>query len=93
MRLQDPKSREDVDGRPDGYVDVDGDLVEVDDSGEFEHDTITEAWAAEYAEREGVDVSVVLVGESSQGATETCETVKADGEVCGRELPCPYHSD
>jgi hypothetical protein len=25
--------------------------------------------------------------------TETCDTVKADGEVCGRELPCPYHSD
>ena len=24
---------------------------------------------------------------------ETCETVKSDGEVCGRELPCPYHSD
>lgn len=23
----------------------------------------------------------------------TCEAVKTDGEVCGRELPCPYHSD
>jgi len=22
----------------------------------------------------------------------TCDTVKQDGEVCGRELPCPYHS-
>jgi len=22
---------------------------------------------------------------------ETCQTVKADGEVCGREKPCPYH--
>lgn len=22
---------------------------------------------------------------------ETCEVVKADGDVCGRELPCPYH--
>jgi hypothetical protein len=27
------------------------------------------------------------------GPTETCEVVKNDGEVCGRELPCPYHSD
>jgi len=25
--------------------------------------------------------------------TKTCETVKGDGDVCGRELPCPYHSD
>jgi len=24
---------------------------------------------------------------------DTCQTVKADGEVCGRELPCPYHSE
>jgi len=23
----------------------------------------------------------------------TCEVVKSDGEVCGRELPCAYHSD
>lgn len=23
----------------------------------------------------------------------TCEAVKADDEVCGRELPCPYHSE
>jgi len=23
----------------------------------------------------------------------TCEVVKADGEVCGRQQPCPYHSD
>lgn len=23
----------------------------------------------------------------------TCDVVKADGEVCGRDLPCPYHSD
>jgi len=25
--------------------------------------------------------------------TETCNTVKTDGEVCGRELPCPYHTE
>lgn len=24
---------------------------------------------------------------------ETCDAVKSDGEVCGRELPCPYHSE
>jgi len=26
-----------------------------------------------------------------QDGPETCDTVKGDGEVCGRELPCPYH--
>lgn len=26
-------------------------------------------------------------------AADTCDAVKTDGEVCGRELPCPYHSD
>jgi hypothetical protein len=25
--------------------------------------------------------------------TETCKSVKTDGEVCGRELPCPYHTE
>lgn len=24
-------------------------------------------------------------------AADTCEAVKSDGEVCGRELPCQYH--
>jgi hypothetical protein len=23
--------------------------------------------------------------------TETCTEVKSDGEVCGRDRPCPYH--
>ena len=26
-------------------------------------------------------------------APETCQEVKSDGEKCGRELPCRYHSD
>jgi hypothetical protein len=25
--------------------------------------------------------------------SDTCDAVKNDGDVCGRELPCPYHSD
>lgn len=24
---------------------------------------------------------------------ETCQVEKSDGDICGRELPCPYHSD
>jgi len=26
-------------------------------------------------------------------SADTCDTVKSDGEVCGRERPCQYHSD
>lgn len=25
--------------------------------------------------------------------TETCQAEKSNGEICGRELPCGYHSD
>lgn len=25
--------------------------------------------------------------------TATCDAVKSDGDICGRELPCPYHSE
>jgi len=46
--------------------------------------------------------SVRLLAESSVTAEQprcpectdtedTCEVVKADDEVCGRERPCPYH--
>lgn len=31
-------------------------------------------------------------GETTSDDAETCETVMTSGEVCGRELPCPYHS-
>jgi len=23
----------------------------------------------------------------------TCQVEKSDGDICGRDLPCPYHSD
>lgn len=44
--------------------------------------------AADLLEREGFEA----VDDEGDDA-ETCDTVKSDGEVCGRELPCPYHSD
>jgi hypothetical protein len=28
-----------------------------------------------------------------EAVAETCQTVKDDGEVCGRTLPCRYHSN
>jgi len=29
----------------------------------------------------------------TKGDDETCEVEKSDGEVCGREKPCPYHDE
>ena len=40
------------------------------------------------SESDGADDS-----EDDDGEPGTCEEVKTDGEVCGRDLPCPYHSD
>ena len=31
--------------------------------------------------------------EVPQDEPETCQVEKSDGEICGRELPCRYHSD
>jgi hypothetical protein len=84
MQLRDPRAPDDVDGRPDDYVSVQGDLVAVGDDGTFSHEAIDEAWARDYADRKGVAYEQVVVG-------GTCEVVKSDGEVCGRDLPCPYH--
>lgn len=63
-------------------------------------DTTEEAMRVEAAETdaEGEEQNV---GETSDGddgdetATDggTCEVVKGDGEVCGRDLPCQYHSE
>ncbi len=37
--------------------------------------------------------SDVFEEDVSVDEVETCEEVKSDGEVCGREKPCPYHGD
>lgn len=29
----------------------------------------------------------------TKGNDETCEVEKSDGEICGREKPCPYHGE
>lgn len=43
---------------------------------------VSEAIADAVAEYLGVSVD-----------TDTCEVVKGDGEVCGRERPCRFHDD
>lgn len=34
-----------------------------------------------------------LTGEDVEYEKKFCEVIKSDDEVCGRELPCRYHSD
>jgi len=66
-------------------VDIGGGHVALDDDGHFE--TADDAAVARLADAYGVDVSELRV------AKATCDVVKTDGEVCGRQLPCPYHSE
>jgi hypothetical protein len=82
MRLDYPGS----DG--DDYVDVDGTLVPVGDDGTVEVPEDAEGWVRSWCETNDYDYDAVVVEESA-----TCDVVKTDGEVCGRERPCPYHSD
>lgn len=50
--------------------------------------------ARRWAEGYGTTVEALAVDEASDAdveTSETCEVVKQDGEVCGRERPCSYH--
>lgn len=92
MRLRDPRSPVDTDGRPDGYVEVQGDLVPVESDGCFEHPAIDEAWAEAYAERNDATLSEVLINSDGGGDGEICGTEMSDGSVCERDPgECPYH--
>lgn len=65
-------------------VDLGGETVVLDAEGCFESDdtAAVERLAAAY------DTTV-----DAMRVSGTCEVVKSDGEVCGRDLPCPYHSE
>jgi hypothetical protein len=54
------------------------------DAPEADAQALADAWA----DRFGADADDLL-----DDSTETCDAIKNDDEVCGRELPCPYHSD
>jgi hypothetical protein len=54
-------------------------------------------WAADPYEIKDSEYGDVLMRTRESGDedrdVETCEVEKSDGEVCGREKPCPYHGD
>lgn len=57
-----------------------------------------ELQASEGSARPVADATVALLDAvawcpecAADRATETCAVEKADGDICGRERPCPYH--
>jgi hypothetical protein len=66
-------------------IDVNGDHVLPDDNGHYDIGD-SRGWLEGYARANDCAPDDLLV-------TDTCDEVKSDGEVCGRELPCRYHTD
>lgn len=83
MQLRDPRASAAVDGRPDSYVDVTGNLVAIADDGTFEHAAIDEQWARAYAERQGVAYETVVVDATTE---------KSDAELVEAGI-CPFCDD
>lgn len=67
---------------------VDGTDYRIEDGTVSAPETDARALADAWADRFGTDAEALLEADA-----ETCDVVKNDGEVCGRELPCPYHSE
>jgi hypothetical protein len=82
-----PRDREDVAGHPPAAVTVRGrsyDVARDDDTATVDLPTDADVRALASAYDLAADALRVA---------ETCDVVKADGDVCGRDLPCPYHTD
>lgn len=69
-------------------VDVNGTLVPVED-GVIDIPDDADGWLDRWCNANGYDRDAVVVDDTG----DTCDVVKNDGDVCGRELPCPYHSE
>lgn len=86
MRVQHPRAV--AGGTPPARVDVRGERVDVDADGWFEVPDDADAWLQAFADAHDVDPAAIR-----ESTIRTCGTVKSDGEVCGRELPCRYHTE
>lgn len=85
MRVVHPRALEDV-GTVPASVDVRGESVPVDEDGTFSVPDDATGWLQTFADRYDV-----AVADLEQG--DTCDVVMSNGEVCGRERPCPYHDE
>lgn len=73
-----------VDDPPQIAVDIGGEHVDLDADGCFETDN--EAAVRAIAAAHGVTVDDLAL-------SDTCDVELSDGGVCGRDLPCQYHTD
>jgi hypothetical protein len=85
-RYRHPRLDADHSGPVGFSVSLAGETVPVDDEGCFETDDAAAVRAL--ADSYETDLESLRVD-----TTVTCDVVQNDGEVCGRELPCPYHSE
>jgi hypothetical protein len=69
-------------------VDLGGYQVVTDTDGQFEAEQDADVEALATAYRTTPEAMRVDTDDP-----ETCDVVKQDGEVCGRQTPCPYHGD
>jgi len=74
------------DTTPPSVVTVDGDDYRVEDGTLTVPDAVGERLLAAWSARFDIDADRLRIA-------GTCTVEKNDGEVCGRDLPCPYHSD
>ena len=82
MRVEHPRAG-DGPGAPPATVDVNGESASVDADGTFAVPDDAHGWLERFA----------AAYDTTPDAIAVCDEVNSDGEVCGRELPCPYHSD
>lgn len=90
MRVHHPVALAD-EGVVDATVDVNGASVPVADDGTFDVPDDATGWLDRWADGYGHDADELLADAVSE--TDTCQVEKNDGDVCGRDLPCPYHSE
>lgn len=95
MEVSHPRADDDDVGPPPSFVDVNGERVPVADDGTFEIDD--EYWLDDFAAAHDCSAEDLVVDEDADQPAgdepETCDVVKSDGEVCGRSLPCQYHTE
>lgn len=92
MRVRHPEALDGVGGECPDRVGVAGETYECSDGATFD---VSEGQAAALADRYGVEVSDIAVGEEpSQDApdAEICGAEMSDGSTCERPADeCPYH--
>lgn len=90
MRIRHPETLAGVGGQCPDRVQVGGDTYDCGDGAAFD---VPEREARSLAARYGVDVESIAADDDTAESDDSgpCEVVKTDGEVCGRERPCPYH--